>query len=81
LLEGGWKLTVACPSPADADTLCGAPGVPIGVTMLDVAAGPVPAEFMAATKNMYAVPFVSPLITKGLAAPVAVSAPGFDTTV
>ncbi len=43
-------MTVACPVPAVADTLVGAPGGPTGITELDGAdAGPVPAELVALT--------------------------------
>jgi hypothetical protein len=67
--------TVACPAPAVAVTPVGAPGAAAGVTALDAAdAGPVPAEFVAVTVNVYAVPFVSPVT-------LAVVAGGLPVTV
>jgi hypothetical protein len=83
LLLGGPKLTVAEALPALAETEVGAPGtVKLGVTLFDGAdAGPVPAEFLAVTVKVYAVPLLKPDTTSGLPAPDAVSAPGLDVAV
>jgi len=82
---GAVKLTVAAVFPAVAAPIVGAPGAvrgTIGVTLLEAAdAGPVPAELVAVTVNVYAVPFVSPVTVSGLAAPVAVMLPGLEVTV
>jgi len=43
--------------------------------------GPVPAEFVAATVKVYAVPFVSPVTVMGEPVPVAVIPPGELVTV
>lgn len=44
-------------------------------------AGPIPAEFVAVTVNVYVVPFVSPVAVIGLPEPVAVTLPGEEVTV
>ena len=44
-------------------------------------AGPIPAEFVAVTVNVYVVPFVSPVTVIGLPEPVAVTLPGEEVTV
>ena len=50
---GARKPTVACPSPATADTDRGTPGTPTGVTVFEGAdAGPLPALFVAVTVNV-----------------------------
>jgi hypothetical protein len=50
---GAVKLTVACALPAVAVTFVGAPGTPIGVTLLEgLDAGPVPTELAAVTVNV-----------------------------
>jgi hypothetical protein len=55
---------------------------PFGVTLFDAAeAAPVPALLVAVTVKVYAVPLVRLLTVIGLAAPVPVRPPGFDTTV
>jgi hypothetical protein len=80
--SGAVKPTVAWPVPATADTSVGGPGTVAGVTWPDGAdGGPVPATFVAATVKVYAVPFVSPATTIGLAVPVAVTPPGEAVTV
>jgi hypothetical protein len=56
-------------------------GGAFGVTLLEAAeAGPVPAELVALTVNVYAVPLVSPVTVIGLAVPVTVW-PAEDVTV
>lgn len=53
-----------------------------GVTAaLATDAAPVPAEFVAVTVNVYAVPFVRPVTTNGLIAPLTVAPPGLAVTV
>jgi hypothetical protein len=82
LLAGGAKLTVAAALPAAAETDVGAPGTVAGMTLFDgVDAGPVPAELVAVTVKVYAVPLVKPETTIGLPAPDAFNPPGFDVTV
>jgi hypothetical protein len=82
---GGVNVTVACPFPAVAATPVGAPGAVVteaGVTWFDTLDGTlVPAEFVALTVKVYAVPFVSPETVIGLPAPVAVMLPGDEVTV
>jgi hypothetical protein len=76
------KLTAACAFPAAALTAVGAPGNAAGVTLFDaVEAGPVPTLLVAATVQVYAVPFVSPVTVSGLAAPEPVTAPGLHVAV
>jgi hypothetical protein len=54
----------------------------IGVTLLDaLEAEPVPAELVAVTLKLYAVPLVRPATVKGDAAPLAVRPPGLEVTV
>ena len=80
---GAVKLTVACPCPAVAETLVGAPGtVALGVTLLEaVEVLEVPTEFVAVTVKVYAVPFVSPVTVKGEPAPLTEKLPGLEVTV
>jgi hypothetical protein len=67
---------------ASAVTLVGAPGTPRGVTEFDaVDEALVPALFVAVTVNVYAVPFVSPVIVIGDAPPVALNPPTLEITV
>jgi hypothetical protein len=83
LLTGAAHVTVACRSPGAAVTLVGAPGGPVGLTVLDGAdAEPVPIAFVAVTVKVYAVPLVSP-VTVAVRAPVVldVNPPGEDVTV
>jgi hypothetical protein len=62
--------------------MVGAPATVAGITLLDAADGALtPTAFVAVTVNVYAVPFVNPLTTIGLAAPVAVMPAGLDVTV
>ena len=82
LFIGGVNVTVAWPSPATADTLVGAFGTVAGVTEFDaLEAVLVPAEFVAVTVNVYAVPFESPVTMSGDEPPVAVNPPVFEVTV
>ncbi len=84
------KLTVACPCPAVAETLVGAPGTVTGVT-LTLASGvtlleavealEVPTELVAVTVKVYAVPFVSPVTVNGEPAPLTKIFPGLEVTV
>lgn len=79
---GAVNETVACPFPAVAETAVGAAGIVLGVTaVLAVDAVPVPRLFIAATVNVYAVPFVRPVTVMGELVPVAVTPPGLDVTV
>ncbi len=77
---GAVKLTVACASPAVAETAVGTPGTvgaAVGVTAGDAAeAGLVPTALVAVTVNVYDVPSVKPVTVNGLLAPVAVFPPG-----
>ena len=60
----------------------GAPGTVRGVLEEDAEeAAPVPAAFVAVAVNVYAVPFVRPVTTRGDEAPLAVKPPGDDVTV
>jgi len=61
---GAVKLTVACAFPIVAVTPVGVPGaVGCGVTLLEASdAEPVPMAFAAVTLNVYAVPFVRPVM-------------------
>ena len=53
-----------------------------GTTEFEAAdAVPVPAELVAVTVMVYAIPFVSPVTVIGLAAPVPVVPPGFAVAV
>jgi hypothetical protein len=82
LLVGGPKLTVAIRLPPAAETEVGAPGTVPGITLFDAAdAGPVPAELVAVTVNVYAVPLVRPPTTSGLAGPDAINPPGLEVAV
>jgi hypothetical protein len=57
------------PLPAVPDTPVGAPGTADGVTGAEAAeSAPVPTALIAATVNVYAVPFVSPVTVKLVAA-------------
>jgi len=51
--RGGVNATVACPMPAVAVPIAGAPGTVTGVTLFEGAdAGPVPTAFVAVTVNV-----------------------------
>jgi hypothetical protein len=79
LLAGDVNVTVACALPPVAVPIVGAPGTVAGVTPFDAAdAAPVPSAFVAATVNVYAVPFVRPatVIAVHGAVHVPVMAPG-----
>ena len=81
--EGGAvKVTVADVSPAVAVPIVGAPGMVAGVIEFEAdEAGPVPAEFVAVTVKVYAVPFVSPVTAIGELLPEEVIPPGDEVTV
>jgi len=86
LLPGAIQLTVATAFPAAALTDVGAPGAvgagPLGVTALDAADSALfPTPLVACTVNVYAVPFVRPLIVVLIIDVVAVTLPGVDVTV
>ena len=64
LLTGAVKLTLACTLPGVAIGLVGAPGTVLGVTLFDAADCALePTALVATTLNVYAVPFVSPVMT------------------
>jgi len=74
--------TLALPLPVAAATFVGASGTVTGVTeLLAVEAELVPTAFDAVTMNVYAVPFVSPVIVIGDEPPVAVKPPILEVTV
>ena len=83
-LNGAWKLTVACASPAVA---CGNSGwlgttLVVGVTEFDgPEVGPLPATLLATMVNVYATPLLSPLTWMGLLLPVFLMPPGLEVTV
>ena len=77
------KDTTACPFPAFAETLVGAPGI-VGVVMLLEGgdAAPVPSALVDLAVNVYAVPRARPVISTICDVPtVAVIPPGFEVTV
>ena len=76
------QLTVDWEFPAVADGVNGAVGTVMGVTWLEVPAGPSPAPLVATTVKEYAVPLVRPL-TVQVSAPdvVQVKEPGDEVTV
>jgi hypothetical protein len=81
---GAVQDTTAWAFPATADTAVGAPGVVIGVTLLEAAdAGLVPTRFVAATVNAYAVPLVKPVSVALVAgaATVVLAPAGFEVMV
>ena len=56
--------------------------VALGVTAVDaVDAAPVPARLVAVTVKVYGVPFVRPVTTNGLVAPLTDAPPGLAVTV
>jgi len=85
LEAGAVHVTVACPFPAVALTLVGAPGGAAGVTLLDgTEAGLLPAQLAAVTVKVYVVPLVSPLTVAVVVVPLAVvklMPPGDEVTV
>ena len=59
---GAVQLTATCALPVTPATAVGASGVVNGVTAVDTTEYvPVPEAFTAATRNVYAVPFVRPV--------------------
>jgi hypothetical protein len=59
---GAVQATATCVSPRVAAPIVGAPGTVAGVTDADaVDDEPVPPALIAATLNVYAVPFVKPV--------------------
>ena len=61
LLAGALHVRETCVLPAVPATDVGAPGTVRGVTEDDVPVAPVPAVFVALTRNVYAVPFTKPV--------------------
>jgi hypothetical protein len=61
--------------------MVGAPGTVCGVTVTEPDAGPVPAELVAVTEHVYAVPLVSPVTVMGEPAALALIAPGLQVAV
>lgn len=75
-------MMVACPFPAVAVPMVGAPGTVAGVTaLLALDAVLVPFAFVAVTVKVYAVPLVSPVTVIGDEPPLAVKPPVFEVTV
>ena len=63
LFAGAVHVTVAEALPAVAVTPVGVAGTVAGVTAVEAAdAAPLPTAFVAVTRNVYAVPFVKPVI-------------------
>ena len=63
LLTGAVHVNETCVLPAVPATEVGALGTVRGVTAAETAdVAPVPAVFVALTRNVYAVPFVKPVI-------------------
>jgi len=82
LLAGAAHDTTACVFPELPVTPCGGPGGPFGVTGVEAVDGaPVPAEFVAFTENVYAVPSVSPPTLQVSRLVVHVLLSGADVTV
>jgi hypothetical protein len=81
-LFGSMLMVTTAPPPPPPPPLPPAPADAAGNTRVeDNEPPPVPTEFVAATRNRYPTPFVSPLIVIGLEAPVAVPPPGNAVTV
>ena len=59
--DGAVQLSVTCRNPAVATGLRGAVGTVRGLEVTDDEYAPVPAALMAATRNRYDVPLVSPV--------------------
>jgi hypothetical protein len=74
LLAGAVQVTFTPPVIAASVGFAGAEGTDFGVTAGDTPAGETPAEFVAFTENVYAVPYVKPLMTQEFA-----DAPDFGT--
>ncbi len=67
---------------AVTDGFAGVPGTPAGVTGSDAGeAEPVPAALVAATVNVYAVPFVNPVTVHDKVLVVQVAPPGVAVAV
>ena len=82
LLAGALNVIVACPFPAVAVPIVGAPGTVAGTTALLVFDEIlVPTLFVAVTVNVYVVPFVNPVTVIGDDPPVALNPPVFEVTV
>lgn len=66
-VTGAIHVTLAAPLPGDAETALGAVGAPTvaGGDAPDV--GPIPRAFLAATVNLYVVPFFNPVTLPVLA--------------
>jgi hypothetical protein len=73
--------SVTLPLPATALVRPGAPGGPKGVADIEFDAGPAPTALVAATVNVYAVPFVSPPTEQLRLEVVQVNPPGDEVTV
>jgi hypothetical protein len=74
--------TVCELAPLEAVTPVGADGVVYGVAGADAAEDDeVPAEFVAVTVKVYAVPFVRPVTVQESVAVVQVNEPGLEVTV
>lgn len=63
---GAVKAMLALVCAGAATTPVGAAGTPSGVTVTALDAGRGPAEFVATTEHVYAVPFVRPVTRIGL---------------
>ena len=82
LLEGAVQETATWVDPNTPDTPVGAPGTVAGTTADDAEdAAPAPALFVAATVNVYDVPFVRPVTVHEVVAVVQVKKPGEEVTV
>ena len=67
--------TSSDPSPPVMPVIVGAPGGPSGVTASEeLEYGLFPVAFVARTLNLYAVPFVSPVIAHDVPVPVHIAA-------
>ena len=80
LLAGAVHVNATCAFPATPTRFVGAPGAPTGVrAALLVEYAPIPACFVAATRNTYAVPFVKPVtVTDGVAETVSLNVVQFE---
>ncbi len=82
LLPGALNVMVACPFPAVAVPIVGAPGTVAGVTeLLALEAELVPIALVAVTVKVYAVPFVRPVMVTGDPLVYDVKPPTFEETV
>lgn len=59
---GELHVSVTCESPATGTATTGAPGSANGVAVTITEAAPLPDEFVALTRNEYAVPFARPVM-------------------